>query len=220
MTKPSKKDRPPQLIAIALIGIVLGSIGVCVGSCTAVTPLYQGPLREVQHAELERQAEWNPVAHEQLDAQRRLESITDSYLPLTITHQVLNLLASLALLVASILLLRWRPIAPLLFAIAAGANVLIDLAGLAVGLYVQLGTRDAMQEFMADVGGADPMAPVEMGEMMGAMASATIGASVCIGIGLFLVKLVYYALGVVYVRRPGTQALFTEPAPSAPPPVA
>lgn len=220
MTKPTKNDRPPQLIAIALIGIILGSIGVCVGSFTALSPLYQRPLREVQHAEMERQAEWNPSARQQLDAQRRLEGITDSYLPLTISHQLVNLLASLALLAASILLLRWRPVAPLFFAIAAGANVLVDLAGLAIGLYVQLGTRDAMQEFMVDVGGADPMAPVEMGEMMGAVANATIGASVCIGIAFFLVKLAYYALGIVYTRRPATQALFTEPAASSTPPVA
>jgi hypothetical protein len=53
--------------------------------------------------------------------------------------------------------------------------------------------------------------PAGMGELMGPIAQASMGASVCMAIGFFGLKTAYYFWGIVFVRKEATRALFAPP---------
>ena len=126
------QQRPGMLTAVAIIAIVIGVLGSCVSSFTFASTLAQGPLNEFNRANLESMQGANPeMLQRQLETQDRLQEIAESWQPFTLTHQVLNLFASLALGIAGILLLRWKPMALGLF--VGAADIEPDADGEAVG---------------------------------------------------------------------------------------
>ena len=219
MTATTTRQRPGQLLAIGIIGLLLGVLGGCVGLSTIGSSLAQGPMQSVQRAQLETQYRDQPeVLERQLQLQETLRTETQRWLPLSVAHQSLNMLASLALLIASVLLFRWHPKAPRLFVGAAYASLAIDLVGVATAIVMQLAMQDAMQSFFTASAAADPNMPAGMGDLMGPLAQASVGASVCMGIGFFGIKCAYYVWGIVFVRKDTTRALFAPPPAPAPSP--
>lgn len=200
-------QRPGQLTAIAILAIVLGILGSCGGLWGIGGALLQGSLQQAQEGWMESSG----MPAEQLEAQRamqeRIEEIQRKWLPFTVTHQSLNLLASALLLAAGVMLLRTNARAPGVFLGAVGANVFVDLAGGILGVVVQQDTQEVMQQMMADIAAGSPEAPGADRMFEGVMqASAWLG--VCMAGGWLLLKVAYYVWGVVYLRKPEVKRLF------------
>ncbi len=202
-----EKKRPGGLLAIAIIGIILGSLGGCMGLWGMGSVALQGPLQESQRRMLERSGD-NPQIQAQLAAQDEIYEVTRRWMPFTLTHQGLNLIASMVLLAASVLLLRWSGVAPAVFLGAVVANVVVDAAGSILGILVQQDTSEVMQRMMAATASGTPGAPPEMERMFEGIMQASSFVGVCFGVGWLLVKLGFYVWGVVYLRRPATRGLF------------
>lgn len=210
-----ERKRPGGVLAVALLAIGLGSLGGCVGLWSLAGAAMQGRLQETQQRILEQGAAANPQLQAQLDAQRELQEVTSAWMPFTVTHQALNLIASTVLLVVGILLLRWHPLAPMAFLVAGAANAVVDLAGAVLGVLVQRDTSEVMRRMMSSAAATDPASAQEMGRMFDGIMQASAWVSMCFAGGWVLLKLVYYGWGAVYLRRPDPRRLF-EAAPPSP----
>jgi len=200
------KNRPGQLTAIAIIAIVIGVLGSCVSSFTFLSTATQGLVNDFNRANME--SMHGPGAEQlqrQLELQERLQEVTDSWMPFTLTHQVLNLFASLALGIAGILLLRWKKLGLTLFVGAAGVGILVDTLGAVLGFLAQLEMKPILREFLAASG---ENGPAGFAETMGAFGEASASASMCMAIGFLIIKIAYYAWGIVVVRKDEIRALY------------
>jgi hypothetical protein len=210
MSVRGEPSRPGQLLAIAVIGIILGSLGGCGGLVGLAGGVMQGRMMEQQVEILERSG----MPAEQVDRQRRMvdrmRAVTAEWLPFTATHQVLNIVASVVLLGASVMLLRWSATGPSLFVVAAAANLIVDTGGAFVGALVQRETSEMTREMMREVSaGAGAPPPPGMGDMMEGFVQASAWMGMCLAGGWVLLKLGFYVWGVVYLRKPEVRARFS-----------
>ena len=204
-------QRPGQLTAIAIVGIVLGILGTCGGLWGVAGALLQGPMQEAMREQQEKMFAGSGIPAEQLESQRgfqqQIEELNAKWVPFTATHQTLNLIASAILLAAAIMLLRTSARAPTVFVIAVAANVFVDLVGTILGIIVQQDMQEAMQGMMADMAAQQPGAPGADRMFEGIMqASSWLG--ICFGGAWLLVKIGYYVWGLVYLRKPEVKQLF------------
>jgi hypothetical protein len=155
-----------------------------------------------------------------LESQRATEeamnAVTRKWMPFTVTHQALNLLLSLALVGACILLLLWSPKAPLVFFVAVLGNLVVDVLGAVLGALVQRDSMDAMKQMVMSPAMTGPGASPEAARIMEGVLGASAWMGVCVAGVLVLVKLTYYASGALYLRKPETMRLFTPAPPHAP----
>lgn len=204
----AKPRRPGALLAIAIIGLVLGLLGGCAGLFGVVTPIFQESLQATQ-----RELATPGAPPEMVEMQRNMEdqmnAVTHEWMPFTITHQALNLLLSLALVGASLLLLVLHPKGPLLFFLAVAMNLVVDVLGAVLGALVQREAMAVMRQAIVDpamTGGApDP----GVAHMMEGIFGASTWVGLCFAGVWVLTKLSYYLASAVYLRKPNTRALFT-----------
>jgi DNA-binding YbaB/EbfC family protein len=88
--------------------------------------------------------------------QERMQEVTAAYRPAILVHQGLNLVTSVALVIACILLVRWSARGPGLFIGAAIASLLVDLAGGGVQVVMQLSMNAIMQDYLSSLAAGDP----------------------------------------------------------------
>ncbi|MBX3269703.1 MAG: hypothetical protein KF729_05555 [Sandaracinaceae bacterium] len=196
--------RPPGLWAVAILALVLGSLGSCGGVLGLVNVALQESM--VQMQETLQQHEPNPAMREMnAQIQRRSLEIASAWRVPMIAGQGVNVLGSLLLLVAGILLFRWHPQAPTIFFVAVALSIVADLLVGGVGLIVQRQTVAALTEVTANLSGSgDPAAERMMGSVL--RASGTFGF--CFAIGWLVAKLGTYVGSVVYLRKEPVRALF------------
>ncbi len=199
------RKRPNGLLAVAIVAIILGSLGSCGGIISIVGQLTQSQMRAFSRQMAEVSSMGNEeVLQQQVAMQERIEALSDSWRPAILAHQILNLIASMVLLVGAIQLLRWKPNAPTLFVAAAIASIAVDIGGGVVAILFQQATAAVMQDYAAQLGATMPGSDRAMGAMMDA--SASVG--IVMGIGWVVLKLGFYSGALVYARRPDVRALF------------
>lgn len=202
------RKRPGGLLAVAMVGIILGALGVCGGCFSAVAQLFQDDLQEFNRAMLEAQPN---QTQEMLDRQERLqeriEGVTAPLMPALVAHQVLNLLASFALLLGSIFLLKWKPNGPKIFFGAVIASLVIEIPGALLGVWVGWQTMDVMSDYTTGMN--DPVLGPDGERAMGAVMDASTTVGLIVSILWIVLKLGYYAYSAIYVRKPDVRALFT-----------
>lgn len=197
--------RPGSLLAVAVLGILVGSLGSCSGALGTVSPLVNDVTFKYQEKQLEALGE---AGEQQLDMARRTQAAQAPYLVPMMVHQVFNLLASLMLLAVSVMVLRWNPVGPRLFPWAAIGNAVVDVIGLAIGIQVQRSTMAALGDEFAAI--PMPGAPAGSEDLMRAFVDATLVVAVCFGAGLLAAKLAFYLGGFLVLRKPPIQSLFQE----------
>lgn len=202
----SDRKRPGALLAISIIGILLGALGGCVGCYTVVVTANAEAMAEFQ----ERMAELQPDS-QQRDFQRELNArvmeIQARYRVPILAHQTLNLLASIVLLVAAIWLLKWRKNAPMLATLAVAANLVIDLGGGILQFILQRENQVVVSEAMRHFEGTG--APPGMERTMEGMMNASASMGVCWLVAILLFKIGYYGYTALYVRKPAVRELLT-----------
>lgn len=199
-------SRPGALTAIAIIAISLGTLGACGGVFGIGGLLIQGPLEESQR----RMLEGSGVPTEQLEAQRaaqeHMTAVQREWMPFSLTHASLNVIASALLLVAGIMLFRTSRSAPTIFLAAVALNLLVDVGGGVLGILVQQDMQEAMAMMMTSA--APPGADPQFERMFEGIVRASAWTGVCFAVVWMLAKLGYYVWGVLYLRRPQVRALF------------
>jgi hypothetical protein len=199
------RKRPNGILAIAIVAIILGSLGTCGGIVTIVSQLTQSQMREFSRELAAASSMGNEeIRQRQVAMQERVEALSDEWRPAILAHQVLNLIASFVLLFGAIGLLRWKPGAPTAFAAAAIASIAVDIGGGVVSILFQQATAAIMQDYAAGLTAVTPGSPRAMGAMMDA--SASVG--LVMGFLWVIVKLGFYSGALVYVRKPDVRALF------------
>ncbi|MCC6872958.1 MAG: hypothetical protein IT378_01515 [Sandaracinaceae bacterium] len=203
-----ERKRPGVLLAIAIIGIGLGVLGGCMGLYTVVATSFQDALARMQ----EQAAQMQPTSEQQefqRELNHRIMEVQARYRIPILAHQGLNLFASIALLIACILLLRWRSNAPGVAMFVVAANTVIDLGGAVVQSLMQRENAVAVSEAMEHLTESANAPPGMERTMQGVM-----GASAAMGFcwvgALLLIKLGYYVWVALYVRKPDVKAMFTE----------
>ena len=126
-----ERKRPGQLMAISVIALILGPLGMCAGCMGAFSPLIQ----EAQ-TDMLRSLPETPGANieAQVRLQERIQAAVAPYMPFSIAHQCVNLFFSLLLFVAGVLILRWHEKALRIFTVAAIGSLLVDFVGAAYGI--------------------------------------------------------------------------------------
>lgn len=199
------RKRPNGLLAIAIVAILLGSLGTCGGIFSIGTQLMQSQIRELSRELAAMSSMGNEaILQQQVAMQERVEALSDEWRPAILTHQILNLIASFVLLFGAIGLLRWKPSAPTAFAAAAIASIAVDIGGGIVSILFQQATAAIMQDYAAGLTAATPGSPRTFGAMMDA--SGSVG--MVTGFLWVIVKLGFYSGALVYVRKPDVRALF------------
>ncbi len=203
------RKRPGGVLVLVVVGMLLGALGTCGGLFSVVGQLAQDQMQDFSRQMAEVSSGGNDaLVEQQLEMQRAIEELTASWRPVLIAQQLLNLLASAALFAGCVLLLRWSPSAITVFVAAAIASIVVDLAGGAIQVWVQQATSQVMQDYMANVAASDPNMPPGAERTMSAAMSAGAGVGMCFGVLWTVVKLAFYAGGIVYLRKADVRALF------------
>lgn len=210
----AKKERPGGLLAIAVIALVLGGLGGCMGLWGVVGNAFQETMSDKQMELIEESGGSQRQAEMQRQMQERLLEVTRKWRPAVIGHQALNAIVSIFLLAAGIMLLRWNPKGLQIFFAAAIGNLVVDLGGGILQMFMQMETNEVMQQMMRDITTSDPNAPAGMGRMMDGIMQASAGVGVCFAVGWGLLKIGYYVAGLLYLRKDHVQRLFSDEPPS------
>jgi hypothetical protein len=202
------RKRPGGLLAIAIVAITLGVLGTCGGLSTIASSLAHSEIQALSRDMVDASSMGNEaLRQQQLALQDSVEALTERWRPALLAHQVLNLIASLALLAGAIQLLRWRPGALMLFAAAAIASIAVDIGGGVIQILYQQATSALMRDYAAGLTAATPGA---LGDRtVGAVMQASAVTGLVMAVGWVVVKLGFYSASLVYTRRADVRALFT-----------
>lgn len=203
------RKRPGGLLAVAVLAIILGALGTCGGLTSIGSQLVQSQMQDFSRQMAEVSSQGNEqILEQQITMQERVEALTAEWRPAILAHQVLNLIASLALLAAAIQMLRWKPSALTMFVAAAIASIAVDLGGGVVQILFQRETSAIMTEYMSGLSAATPGVTPDVDRTMGAAMSASATVGMVVGVAWVVMKLGFYSAGLVYVRGGDVRALF------------
>lgn len=205
------KKRPAALTAIAIVGIVLGSLGTCGGLLGTGSLLLQDQMQAFSQQMAEMSSANDHIYQQQMAMQEQLRGLADAWLPALIALQIVNLLGSIALLVGGIALVRWKPSGPRLFAGAALAGLAIDAGAGAITILYQLEVNAIMQDYLTGLVSDPMLAGAE--QSMNAIGQASSQASMFFGAAWIAVKLGFYVFSIIRLRKPDVRALFA-PSPA------
>lgn len=197
-------ERPAALLAIVILGILLGGLGTCMG-CTGVV----GQMFNDRMTAFSEQAWANQppqMAEAQRSMQRQVQAVTDRFRPGLIALGLANMATSLGLLIGGILLLRWHPRGPSIFVAVAVASAVTDALAGGVGLILQQAMGEVMRNAMEGMAGASQV-PGGSRLFRGVATGAT-AASMCFGGFWALLKLSYYGASAFYLRKANVRAMF------------
>jgi hypothetical protein len=206
----SGKKKSTGALFVAIVALVMGLLGVGAGGMGLLGAIFQEQLAQQQQGLFPMPPEAGEAAELQQRMQEELTDVNRRHRIPLIAHGAMNVLASAALLGAGILLFMWKPMAPMVFVIAAVANLLIDIGGAITGLLVQREMNEIMGRYMSAIatgGAAD--APPGMDRMMDGIMQASATAGICFALGWLVLKLGYYAGATLYLRRPAVRALYS-----------
>ncbi|MFK7991158.1 MAG: hypothetical protein AB8I08_34385 [Sandaracinaceae bacterium] len=193
--------RPPVLWIAGTFVVLLGLLGACGGAFGIGNVLLQGPMMDAQRDLLEGSGQSDAEVRRQLELQSQTLEITERWQLPMIGGQVLNVLSSLLLLVAGVLLFRWSPLTfKVLVAACIGAAIADLLLG-GIGMLVQRETMALMSETMVT-------GDAEVDRLTSGFARAGATSGICFGIGWVLAKLGVYAGALWAVGRSSHRTLF------------
>jgi hypothetical protein len=211
---PLGRRRPGGLTAIAVIAIILGSLGL-IGSLFGLASFALQPVLRSAFT-LPAGLANDPAMKAQRDMQRemqeKMQAVTDRYAPFTVGFAVINLFLAGSLLLGGIWILKIQPkgYAVLTYAFLIAIIFEIIRAIVQTFMQVELGTVMAsiMPEMMKAAGPKAGQGAAQGAEFIAMATKIGIAVGVVFAIVPVLAKLVYYIIGVVYLRRPQIRQLF------------
>lgn len=180
--------------ALAVVAIMLGVMGVIGGCCGAVSNMASGAMLEAQGELLG--AQGMPGAEQQRELVAATQELTAKYGPFLVLAQLLNVVASILLIVSGAFTLQGNEKVATLVFIGCGANALVDLGLASVTMLQQMETQRVTRGLLVPAG-ADP----NLGRAMETGMQAGMFLGVCFVVGWLLVKLAYYLAAALVSRR-------------------
>ena len=194
-------ERPGILTAIAILGIILGALGL-IGSLMSVGGiLLQGQMLDL------------PGAGDIVEAQRQLAEqiteITRAYIVPTVVGAVANFVVCVLLILGGAWLLARKPAGIGLMTGTVAAAVVVDLYNTALAAYVQVKVMPLTEQMMrAAAADMPPGADAAMDSVM----SAALWAGMAVTVFWLLCKLAYYIVALVALKKPAVKDWVAEGA--------
>lgn len=185
-------ERPGILTAIAIIGIVLGSLGL-VGALLGAAGTVVQDLTSLEAAGQAQQA--------QLEIAKQMNEIAREYRVPTVVAAVANFVVSALLIVGGALLLGRKPVARGLMTVAVVAAIVVDGFSAALGIYIQIEVAPLSQEMMRSLA-ADTNMPPGADAAMDSVLSAMAWVGWAMAAFWLLCKVAYYVVTFVALKRP------------------
>lgn len=186
------QKRPVIVIVAVVLGIMLGALGA-IGGCFGIFgQLLQGASMQFQ----EQMAQGNPALEAQLGPQRALIEAQAAFTIPLVIGQVLNVIASIALIVGAAMFASLKRAGATLLMVAAVACFFIDAFNAAAGVYMSYAMQDAIQAAMSQMAPTTGQDPAMFGALM--QSSMTVG--IVMAIGMLFVKGIAYGVEIWAVR--------------------
>lgn len=199
------RSRPGMLVAVCVISIVLGALGVLSGLFQLASLVAAPMLNQAMVSQFK-----GPQAEAQAEMVTKLNAVTARWRPWILLILAANVLASAGLLIGAIMTLQWKPRGRKLLLAMLLAALAIDLLRVLPEALMQIQVQAIDRQYMARIMSESGQAPggAAFGEAMGA---TMVYVTLAVLGGWALVKLICYALGARYLARPQTHALFVSP---------
>jgi hypothetical protein len=217
-TAPVSRRRTGGLTAICVLAIVLGAMGVLTGCFGLVGLLFSS---QMQNAIAGIQQANQGAAEVQNEMNAKALTISRKYSWATVPLMVAKLFVEIALLAGAIMSLGLKPLGRRMLLAAFGAAIVVESIQLVPALLVQRETQALMAEMMPKMmqevqQGAKKTPGFDPDQFASGLVKAISIMSFVIGIGWLVCKVVYYAIGIVYLRKPQVAASFVPQPPRDP----
>ncbi|MHB8969286.1 MAG: hypothetical protein ACYC3X_03675 [Pirellulaceae bacterium] len=199
---------PTGLKAICIIAIILGALGT-LGSCGGIASLvvHESLSAEFGQFGLPLPPDKGPEAEQfQEKLQGEIAAIAEKYRPFTIVAVLLHLVAGLLLLVGGFLTLKLIRTGRLLLLLGCLVAILYELVQAVLSVVIQSQSMPMVGtalEGMLQRSGQGQM-PQGVGQLMLVFMYVILGVSLV----TVLVKIVFYAISLVYLNKPAIVARF------------
>jgi hypothetical protein len=204
----SPEGRPGGLTVICVLAMVLGGMGVLAG-CFGLAA--QALSSGIQQAVVGMPGQNMPGAEAQRKVQEKMMAVGNRYKWVTLSLLVIKIFVEAALVAGALLAWGLNPRGWSWLHGALIAVIVFECVHAIPQVLIQVETQSLMKEMMA-AQQARNQAPPGLENMMSSIFSAA-GILSLVFISLWLAgKLVFYVVGIRYLRKPGTRALFAAPA--------
>jgi hypothetical protein len=204
--------RPGGLIAVCVIALCLGLLGLFGATMQCLGAVLQSAILDFAQ-NLQPGGMPGPQFQQQLQLQQEIMAVQSRWLPFTIGLTVLNAIASLSLIVASILGFCLNPRTNQWFVPTLSCAIVHSLLYVVLTAGMQHEMQAVMAKQMAQMmqQGGTPPPPGSALMMSNAMkASSAIGIAV-VG-GWALLQIVFYATALWYLLQQDVRSLFMPPS--------
>lgn len=193
------KKRPISMVVGVVLAIALGLLGL-LGGCLTLGSLFAS--QAVMAGAFGDVAAADPAFAAQMEMQQMLLDAQASFRPFQIIGELGNILSSLLLVIGAGLLVGRKRAGALLLMGASVLAALVDLYRTAIGVWVQLATREMTANILQVSGAASGQPGMEgmEGFMEGAMLFGLL-----LGIAWLLAKLAVYGAEIWIARSPAVQ---------------
>jgi hypothetical protein len=213
-TAPASRRRTGGLTAICVLAIVLGAMGVLTGCVGLVGQLFSS---QMQNAVAGMQPAANQeAAKTQKEMNAQMLTIARKYNWILVPLMVAKMFVEIALLTGAIMSLGLKPLGRRILLAAFIAAIVVESIQLVPALLVQRETQALMAEMMPKMmqevqQGAKKPPGFDPDQFASGLVKAISIMSFIIGIGWLVCKVVYYAIGIVYLRKSQVAASFVPP---------
>jgi hypothetical protein len=214
---PVANRRPGGLIAICVLAIVLGALGVLKGCAGLLGPLFSTRIQSAV-------AGMQPAANQNQGFQDEMKEVNAKALAIKAKYDwvlmplmVAKLFVEIALLTGAMMTLGLKPLGRQILLAAFVAATIVEIVQFFPDFLMQRETQALMGEMMPKVmqqAQQGQKGPPGFDQMMSGIFKAMSIVTIIFAVGWLACKVVYYVIGIVYLRKPQVAALFL-PKPRA-----
>jgi hypothetical protein len=196
---------PTGLKAVCIIAIVLGGLGTLF-SCGGAASLVIGQSLQAAFNMPVPQGVDPEEMRVQQELQAQLAAIDREHLPFMIAAVILHLISGLVLLFGGIFTLKLSATGRSILLAGCVLAILYELVGGVVNMMVQIQKVPVAQKFMDQA--LQPGAPAGLPPAFGQFMLAFMFAMLAISLITVLIKLAFYVVSIVYLKKPHIAACF------------
>lgn len=187
---------PGPFMAIAIIAIIFGVIGLGQGCLGGVFIAFQGAISGFFEEFAKKAAESDPDAAANMQGLKEVMALQSKYMVPMVVVLVLSLITSLALFVGGIAGVRKAVSSVVMLQGAMVLSILNNIVGAAWGIYFNRISADVQMQALRDGGApAEQLQAMEVGQQVGSV------VGIVFGIGFAAAIIAMYLVALIYLIR-------------------